>query len=69
MVSPTMDKPPVTNLKPICAALGAGCGQRGDDLLEDDALLAVWMAGVPLVFSAIIAAIYIFTGPAANPLN
>jgi|KBSMisStandDraft_5_1062788.scaffolds.fasta_scaffold2952329_1 hypothetical protein len=21
MVSPTMDKPPVTNLKPICAAL------------------------------------------------
>jgi ABC-type bacteriocin/lantibiotic exporter with double-glycine peptidase domain len=31
--------------------------------------LAVWMAGVPLVFSAIIAAIYIFTGPAANPLN
>jgi len=27
------------------------------------------MAGVPLVFSAIIAAIYIFTGPAADPLN
>jgi|KBSMisStandDraft_5_1062788.scaffolds.fasta_scaffold3884398_1 hypothetical protein len=31
--------------------------------------LAFWMAGVPLVFFAIAAAIYILTGPAADPLN
>jgi hypothetical protein len=69
MVSPTMDKPPVTNLKPICAALALAADDGVMTYLKMMLWLAVWMAGVPLVFSAIIAAIYIFTGPAADPLN
>ena len=31
--------------------------------------LAAWVVGLPLVFLSIIAAIYIFRGPAADRLN
>jgi hypothetical protein len=64
-----MDNPPVTTSNRFAPHLALAADDGMMIYWKMMLWLAIWMAGVPLVFSAIIAAIYIFTGPGADPVN